>query len=143
MIQVTGNIWNYECDWRIITTNGTIKNNGEAVLGAGVAQQASRRYPTLNKDLGYKLKVFGNNIYSFPEFKLITFPVKHVWYEYADISLVFRSTLQLKSWVDEYPYKIYVMPQAGCGNGKLSWIDVEPILSLLPDNVRVIKWPNK
>jgi len=42
MKEVIGNIWNYynKGNWIVITTNGTIKKNGEAVMGRGVALEA-------------------------------------------------------------------------------------------------------
>ena len=32
----TGDLWSYPADYRVVTTNGIIKKDGEAVMGAGV-----------------------------------------------------------------------------------------------------------
>jgi len=41
------NLWEYPADARVITTNGFVKNNGEAVMGRGCAREAARKYPRL------------------------------------------------------------------------------------------------
>lgn len=53
--------WNLELEpietlWLCITTNGYIKKNGCAVMGAGVAKQARDRFDGLDRLLGEKLK---------------------------------------------------------------------------------------
>jgi len=41
MREVTGNLWTYRpAGIRVITTNGTIKASGEAVMGKGCAREA-------------------------------------------------------------------------------------------------------
>lgn len=35
MIEVKGNLWTYPAEVRVITTNGFVKKNGEAVMGIG------------------------------------------------------------------------------------------------------------
>lgn len=57
MKEVTGNIWDYHEKgyWIVITTNGTVKANGEAVMGRGVALQAKRKYQGLPWRLGQEI----------------------------------------------------------------------------------------
>lgn len=33
-----------------------------------------------------------------------------------------------------------VLPRPGCGNGRLVWADVKPVLAGLPDEVLIITW---
>lgn len=140
MIEVTGNLWDYPADVRIITTNGSINSKGECVMGRGCAKEAKERFPSLAKDLGSRIKAEGNHPYAFDS-GIITFPVKHKWFEWADLLLIRTSVLQLKRMLD--PTKTYVMPRPGCGNGKRTWNEVRPLLADLPDNVHVISFPKE
>ncbi len=136
MIEVVGNLWDYPADVRIITTNGTRRKDGECVMGRGCAKEAKDRFPALPKALGERIKAEGNHPYPFEEYGLISFPVKHNWYEKADLILIRTSALQLARMLD--PDKLYVLPRPGCGNGGRSWSEVRPLLKDLPDNVHVI-----
>lgn len=135
MIEAKGNLWTYPADYRIITTNGFVKNNGECVMGRGCALEAKNKYPTLARELGDLLQAHGNKVYYFHMYNLITFPVKYKWWEKADIELINNSIIQLKHILND---QIYVMPRPGCGNGGLSYDLVRPLLVDLPDNVVVI-----
>lgn len=83
--EVHGDIWDYHSKgrWIVITTNGTVKNNGEAVMGRGVALQAKQRFPQLPKKVGSWMSYFGgqgNQAGIFQEEKIVSFPVKHDWW---------------------------------------------------------------
>ena len=83
-----GNIWDYrETGYIVIPTNGIIKTNGENVMGRGLALQAKNKYPDFPRALGNFLKKKGNTVGFFTP-NLITFPVKHKWYEKADLELI-------------------------------------------------------
>jgi hypothetical protein len=133
MIEITGNIWTYHDlgEWICITTNGSVKLNSEAVMGRGTALQAKIKYPDLPKRLGQCLIYFNDNIpFVFEKYKIISFPVKNNWQELADFSLIENSCKKLKELVDSNPLdikKIY-LTRPGCGNGKLNWENVKPIL---------------
>jgi hypothetical protein len=138
MVEAIGNLWTYPADFRVITTNGSVRKDGCAVLGRGCAREAALKFPALPRELGAQLVSHGNRVYFFDHHGggLFTFPVKHQWMEHADLDLIRESTESfarqlLKSCT-------YVMPRAGCGNGQLRWEDVRPILAVLPDNVVVI-----
>lgn len=76
----------------------------------------------------------------FESLKLFTFPVKHVWYEEADPELIRISVGYLKLFALDRPNEVFLLPRPGCGNGKLQWSDVRPLLLDLPDNVQVVTW---
>ena len=61
---------------------------------------------------------------------MITFPVKHNWWEAADLGLIERSARKLLKMIEVKRIKeaIY-LPRPGCGNGRLKWEDVKKILS--------------
>ncbi len=153
MKEVTGNLWTYPADVRVITTNGTVKRNGECVMGRGCALEANKRWDLAGL-LGNALKTYGNvpinlsRCYNINRqwkepFELFTLPVKHNWYERADITLIKESIKLLSEWLDEdYPNDsghVVVLPRPGCGNGKLRWEDVKPVLEeILDDRFHVI-----
>lgn len=147
MREAIGNLWN-EYDkgqWIVITTNGTVKNNKQAVMGRGCALEAASRFPQLPSELGLALSNLGNHVHVFPHLRIITFPVKHNWWEYADRKLIGRSAVELIQVVS-YLKRISGLdlnvycPRFGCGNGNLSWEEsVRPLVrGLLADNFIVM-----
>ena len=113
----------------VVPTNGAVNRRGCAIMGRGVAWQAANRFPNLAWKLGADLKLRGNHVYHFPDWRVITFPVKHSWMEMADPDLIRRSATELKELLERTPeISPVVMPKVGCGNGRLSWESVEPIL---------------
>lgn len=140
MREVIGNMWAYEGrkNFRIlITTNGSIKKDGSGVMGRGNALEAAMKYPDLPKLLGFSLQRRGN-VVSLLQPNLYSFPVKHKWYQAADIKLIKKSVAKLNDLARTYPDIKYVLPRPGCGNGNLTWEQVKKIVSVLPDNVLVI-----
>ena len=75
-----GNVWDYHSKgyWVVIPTNLGWKANGEAVMGAGLAKQAAKRFPNLAKEYGSVLqdaaKFEEEVIYEDHKTKLILFP---------------------------------------------------------------------
>jgi len=49
--------------WLVVTINGERKSNGAAVMGAGVAKDAARLWPSLPGVLGKHLRETGNRVY--------------------------------------------------------------------------------
>lgn len=147
MKEVKGNLWTYPADYRVITTNGTIKQNGECVMGRGCAAEAKVKFPWLPKFLGMDIRARGNVPHNYkpsdyPE-TIWTFPVKHNWHEKADIELIKASAEYLAAVFADPAYEgsVIVLPRPGCGNGQLDWADVGPILEpILDDKFHVITW---
>ena len=150
MIEVTGNLWTYPADFRVITTNGTVRVDGCCVMGRGCAKEAKELYPGLARLLGKRIKERGNIVHYFDQddlgyvaepIGLFTFPVKHVWHERADPDLIRQSVDQLRPAILRAigtGFDRFVMPRPGCGNGQLTWEKVRPLLVDLPDTVFVI-----
>ena len=150
MREVTGNLWTYPADVRVITTNGTVKKNGECVMGRGCAAEAKKKWPDctirgdgIAKMLGSFIKERGNTpaIFGLGDYFLITFLVKHNWYEKADLALIKESATMLAGYKfkDILEGKTIVLPRPGCGNGGLRWEDVKPVLEpILDDRFHVI-----
>lgn len=148
MKEFVGNMWRYYKKPGfvvLITTNGTVRNDGHLVMGAGCALEAMQRISGLAKGLGTAVKKSGNKMFSFGAGKngprLLTFPVKHNWYEKADLKLIRLSASKLNHMARRYPELKFVLPRPGCGNGGLKWETVKPLLKDLPENVLVISRP--
>ena len=142
--ELNGDIWKqHELGyWIVIPTNGYVKTNGQAVMGRGLAREAAMKFSTLPKKLGFKLKRSGNHVHTFPEIRVFTFPVKHTWDQPADLDLIEQSCEELEGIVYEYAgarllWDVY-MPRVGCGNGKLYWRDVKPVLERTLNNDKFV-----
>jgi hypothetical protein len=139
MIEVYGDLWKYPADARVITTNGFVKVNGEAVMGRGCALEAKEMWPFLPSLIGQHIKYSGNTVgyWKIGEVKLFTFPVKHNWWEVAQIDLIEKSCIELVELIeiiDDFEDNVIVMPRPGCGNGKMNYWVVKPILEKYLDN---------
>lgn len=143
MIDVVGNLWQFapDADARVITTNGSIKSNGEAVMGRGCAYEAARQFPTLPKLLASRIKKHGkNSVFVFPakqfgtDYSLVTFPVKHEWHENADLDLIFKSACLLIDLADLLGWVKIVCPRFGAGAGKLEWEKVKKKIGRILDD---------
>jgi hypothetical protein len=120
------------CSSIVITTNGTVKNDGRAVMGRGVARTARDRWKDIDSRLGAFIRAMGNNVHVLGRRKwhghryyVVSFPVKHSWWEDADLKLIRKSAEQLVSLADERGWRLIAMPRPGCGNGKLKWSRVK------------------
>lgn len=156
MKEIKGNLWEQDSDALCITTNGTVtKDNGECVMGAGIAKDAAKQYPDMPKKLGELIKKYGNKVHIIGSMHresimrlhgalafsyIIAFPVKHKWFEKADLELIKKSCKELVELADDLSWQKVVLVKPGCGCGKLSWEkDVKPIVSKeLDDRFEVI-----
>ena len=144
MIEDIGNLWDYPADAFVVTTNGYVKKNGAAVMGRGSAQEAANKWFFLPQLLGEAIKTYGNEVFIWTlkevedddvvDKNIITMPVKHNWWEPADIELIQKSAVDLRTETDLWNFELVVMGQPGCGNGGLDWDDVRPILSEILDD---------
>lgn len=136
---LTADLW--DCDGVLcLTTNGFVKNNGRAVMGAGVARQAVLRVPGIDKELGRLIRRKGNICQRIAgpgcnvEFdrSIVSFPVKVNWWEQASLDLIRRSAERLSEYLDHFIPGDCYLPKPGCGNGGLTWPEVadtlEPVL---------------
>jgi len=150
--EITGDIWDFHAQghWIVITTNRTVKSNGEAVMGKGIALQAKQRYPVLARELGKTIVIKGNVPSVFWRLGIISFPVKYNWRERASLDLIESSCSRLLEVVrgidifkaktypyNQWPEEIY-MVRPGCGAGGLDWKDVKPILEKYLDDRFVV-----
>jgi hypothetical protein len=138
MIEQQVDLWSVDCDARCITTNGTIKADGRAVMGRGVALQACGIYLGLRKIQGRALMQHGNvPTILLPDARpiVVSFPVKHVWSDWADLALIRQSAERLVLLTTKEDWRRVALPRPGCNNGKRHWAaEVRPILLPLLDD---------
>ena len=147
MIEATGDLWAYSADWFCIPTSGSVRQDGRAVMGAGVALQARSLYPGLDTLVGALIRGEGNHLGVFGREhtgynrNLITFPTKRVYYQKADLLLIQDSAQGLGIIARYRKDEVFVLPTPGCGEGRLKWEEVRPYIEdFLPDNVHIIHW---
>lgn len=144
MKKFVGDIFNHleDFDAVVITTNGFVKSNGRCVMGAGIAKQARDKIRDTDLQLGRYIKQYGNRVFNLGHytkkngdisFNLISLPVKHNWWEDADVDLIAKSLSQLIELVDKLELTKVAVPYPGIGNGKLSKDVVAPLLEVLDD----------
>jgi hypothetical protein len=135
--EVKGDAWDFHAQGAMlcITTNGSIhkKHMGDkdpirVVTGAGIAQQATERFPSFPWEVGGKIAEYGNHVFLCKN-HLISFPVKHEWHEIATLDLIRRSMEELLKLVLVYDFENIILPRPGCGNGQRVYeTEVRPIL---------------
>lgn len=140
----------------LVTTNGIIRNDGNAVMGAGIAKYCRDTFKGVDKILGQKLKDTGNHVYNlgwchipyendrFGIFLLYSFPTKDDWREDSKLELIRQSCREIMKAVDEDMLNNIYMPCPGCSNGKLNyWKDVRNILIKELDDRFIVCIPDK
>lgn len=159
MKEIIGNVFDLcidgETDSICITTNGIVGATGLATMGAGVAGEAARRWPSVRKNLGKALKAFGNkpfvigiinnnNQFIDPISKLITnkefkclvwsFPTKDDFKFNSKVELIKESCQLMVKAADKLELKRIMLPRPGCSNGRLSWDSVKKEISPILDD---------
>lgn len=162
---IEGNIFNYigKVDCICITTNGTIKTNGELVMGAGVAKQFYDRYNSTY----HIAKRLANLLYGGePNLKrlhvvpteqnlcyraipaelnngtnVVSFPTKNHFMDKGDLELIKRSARRMVAFANEYNLNSIIIPSPGTGCGQLNEKDVYSELNkILDKRFSIIKY---
>lgn len=127
--------------WACITTNGTVRTNGELAMGGGCAKEARDRFPLIPLLFGMHVLKEGNHCQIFKNERLILFPTKENYWNFSTIELVERSCLELMVLIDKYKLSDVYLPQPGCGLGGLDWKYVKPVIEkILDDRVTVVSY---
>ncbi len=143
MIEVEGDFWKIEADLRCITTNGAIRANGNAIMGAGIALQARIKHPDIERCLGMLIQRYGNRVH-YIEHNLVSFPTKFHWKDRSNLDLIRQSARELVELLTHPPFsrcKRVLLTRPGCGNGGLDWPEVKPAIAPLLDSRFIIVTP--
>lgn len=158
MIEKFGNLFEMivESDAICIPTNGVVKRNGSAVMGAGVALACAKKWPSTQITLGRCLQSGPNipyligsvdqegNFYEVLNSNIkfcgiFSFPTKNHFKEKSDINLIKQSCQFMLKFADQLELKSIALPPVGCGLGGLNYEkEVKPLLSNLLDDRFVI-----
>ena len=139
---VFGNMWQayYTADLFVFTGNGYVTKAGKLAMGRGFAYQVKLNIPEVDTYFGAAIRDGGfpiinrGFVYHFlvesaaSKPQLGVFQVKRHWSDAADLGLIEESCRKLRLWADQNPGKRIEMNYPGIGNGRLSHIQVEPIL---------------
>jgi len=154
-----------ETDSICITTNGIVGADNKAIMGAGTAGEAARRYPSVRKTLGKALNAFGNLPYvigmigldgNFQDTDaalikekkyrclLWSFPTKNDFRFKSDMNLIIKSCQLMVDHANKFELKKIVLPRPGCSNGKLLWADVKKLIEpILDDRFVIVSFENE
>ena len=102
MLEASGNIFDFphkhnHTEAICVTTNGIVKKDGRAVMGAGVAKAFRDRFENIDLRLAEHIRKNGNVtgiICSVDGYYIISFPTKNDWVNDSDIALMEISLFQ-------------------------------------------------
>ena len=126
-----------EGDAICVTTNGIVKQDGCAVMGAGIAKAFAIRFPDLPLLLGEKLTQQGNHAYLLKyvnSYAILSFPTKNDWRNDSDLQLILQSCCELIAIADEAHLHNIYLPVPGCNNGHLNPDEVIPAIKEVLDD---------
>lgn len=133
-----------------VTTNGMVRKNGKAVMGAGVAKFVRDTFPDIDEKLGRFISQYGNRTFNLgtqeyegKRFRLISFPTKNDWKDKSDLNLIEKSANELVSLSYKFDLKNIYLPVPGCSNGQLEWRDVSKRLTSLDDRFTITSLDKK
>lgn len=143
MQEIIGNLWDVHNQGFCIgvPTNGNCRRDGRAVMGAGVALAAAKRFPNLPSLLGAKLRASGNHAYYWHECRLVTLPTKEAWTQPSTLRRIEQTAREAVRLAHHYELTAIHCPRLGCGVGGLAWKDVASVLAGLWDDRFIIVHP--
>jgi hypothetical protein len=145
---VGGDIWFWHKIGQtiVIPTNAGWKSDGTNVMGAGLAKQASEKFPKLSLEYGRFCQQKVSHII-FNQYKLILVPSKPLtsakpfmsWNQDADYKVVETSLYWLEDHIGEVATTKLYVPLLGTGSGKLEKREVQAMMDRILKNNRIVK----
>ncbi len=112
--------------------------NTKGVMGAGIALQFKKAFPD-NFKLYEKAsktgkiqvgRIFVTETGQFTNPKyIINFPTKKHWRDPSKLMWIQEGLADLRNFIIQNNLKSIAIPALGCGNGKLNWEDVKPLIT--------------
>lgn len=111
--------------------------NTEGVMGAGIALQFKKAFKENFKEYEKAAKenrievgsIFVTETGKFTNPKyIINFPTKKHWRYPSKLEWIEEGLIKLRNFVIHNKIKSLAIPPLGCGNGKLDWNDVKPLI---------------
>lgn len=124
-----------------VITNGTVKTNGRAMMGQGIAKFFRDSFSNIDAKLGKYIKEYGNRVfnlgtqdYSGKPIIVFSFPTRADMSSKTDVDMIKKSVQELILMCDKFKLdsKIY-LPAPVVTTGAASWADVAPALAALDD----------
>jgi len=139
-----GDIWQIAHDadgWVVVPTNTTLRRDGNAVMGAGMAKEAARRFPELPKELADHIRLLNDIL--FVHRPVICMPTKHNWRDPSRLEWIERGCTELSSFARLLSSvghgNTIFLPTLGCGLGGLDWErQVRPVVDSLLEGDRFV-----
>ena len=128
------NLWLESAEYRCIPSSGAIVG-GVAVLDSVIGIEARQRYNDLDADLARLLTSRGNHVHLVRP-GVLSFPIKQYDWSGPSLDIIRRSVGELMAVVGD---AVTLLPRPVGPADSLSWDEVLPVLSSLPDNVIVIQ----
>jgi hypothetical protein len=129
VVVVTGDLWAGPANaWRVVPTNRMTRRDGSAVMGAGIALQATERFPELPRAYGAALRGGCIGLWTYAPGHVLCLPTKHDWRDNADIGLVARGLCALRYFAKAHPDAAIRLPMIGAGLGRLRGADVRSLI---------------
>lgn len=122
----------------IFTLSGIliISTNEIGIHGAGLAREAKERglikQGTGTYQVWMKQEELFNVVKIWPI--AITFPVKHNWWEKADLELIKNSFKELAKTCEQYEHDTFNLPLVGCGLGEADIDVIVPMIREFAEN---------
>jgi O-acetyl-ADP-ribose deacetylase (regulator of RNase III) len=107
--------------------------NCVGVMGKSVALEFKNRYPAMHAayvkrcDKG-EMKIGEPWLWENDSVQVLNFPTKQHWRNPSSLESIELGLMWLVSKYSEVGIYTIAMPALGCGNGGLSWADVEPMM---------------
>lgn len=109
--------------------------NTFGVMGAGLAKQFKRKYPSNFKqyenhcnEMNKSIHRFGTPVFEDKGRLICNFPTKENWKQFSKLSYIRRGLIYLRGFLENYPYRERLeriaIPALGCGLGGLQSLQV-------------------
>lgn len=139
MIEIRGDFFHLadsgEYEAIVIPVNAILDSHGNLVMGAGVALSAKEKWPWMPGALGpfHTMSSICIRRENMP-FAVLTMQTKMDWRKDSNLELIQNSASSMSKYVDSNKWKKVLLPRVGCGKGRLTWEEVQPILAPILDD---------